>query len=42
MLYRTSMSVKGFGNILRFIRFDNQNIWVERIQNDKDVAIRDL
>jgi len=36
------MCINRFWNILRFISFDNQNTRIERLQNDKGAAIRDI
>jgi len=41
-LYRASMGLNRFWNILRFIRFDNANSRVERMKDDKAAPIRDI
>jgi len=41
-LYRVSMGINRFWNILQFIRFDDANTRQERQQIDKAAPIRDI
>lgn len=41
-LYRATMGINRFWNILIFVRFDDANTHAERIKTDKVASIRDI